>query len=70
MAIAAVGTLIDITRLLLISLDRQSQLAEVLDRLLQLISPYEADVWLTIVVGEVLAFCTFLGFKDIVNVVE
>lgn len=68
--IAAIGTLIEIGGLVLIIWGGQSQLAEVPDRLPELMPPLDADIWLGIVGGGVLAFYAFLGFEDIVNVVE
>jgi len=68
--IAAIGTLIEISGLMLIIWGGQSQLVEVPDRLPELMPPFETDAWLGIVAGGVLAFYAFLGFEDIVNVVE
>lgn len=68
--ISAIGTLIEISELLLIIWGGQSQLVELPNRLPELMPPFETDDWLGIVAGGVLAFCAFLGFEDIVNVVE
>jgi amino acid transporter len=68
--IAAIGPLIEISGLLLMIWGGQSQLVEVPDRLPELMLLFETDAWLGIVVGGVLAFYAFLGFEDIVNVVE
>lgn len=69
-AVAAVGTLVEVVGLLLVIGGGGLHLEDVGARLPMLLPPAEGQVWLGIVAGSVLAFYAFLGFEDMVNIVE
>ncbi len=68
--VAAVGTAVEIGGLLMVVWGGQNQLGDLASQLPTLIPPLDGNIWLGIVSGSVLAFYAFLGFEDIVNVVE
>ena len=68
--VAAVGTAVEIGGLLMVIWGGQDQLGDLASQLPTLVPPLDGTIWLGIVSGSVLAFYAFLGFEDIVNVVE
>lgn len=67
---AAVFTVLEIAALLLVIWAARGGLGEAPARLDELLPPLGADAWLAISGGAMLAFYAFLGFEDLVNVVE
>lgn len=67
---AAVVTLIEVGGLLLIIAVSGSHLADLPQRLPELLPPFELEAWHGILLGAFLAFYAFIGFEDMVNVAE
>jgi amino acid transporter len=67
---AAVATVIEVGGLLLILAVAGDSLAEMPSRAAELVPSFEAAVWQGIVLGAFLAFYAYIGFEDMVTVVE
>lgn len=68
--LAGLVTVIEIGGLLLIIWAARGSLAQIPDRLPDLLPPLRLEVWAGVLAGTVLAFYAFIGFEDIVNVAE
>lgn len=69
-SIAAIITLIEVAGLVAVLFVLRGELYELPDQWEVLVPPVDADIWLAIMVGAFLAFYAFIGFEDMVNVVE
>jgi amino acid transporter len=67
---ASIVTLIEVAGLLLIIAVSGGHLADLPQRLPELLPPFELDAWHGILLGAFLAFYAFIGFEDMVNVAE
>lgn len=67
---AALITLVELGGLLLVLWVAGGSLAELPERLPELVPPVSGTVWIGIATGSVLAFFAFIGFEDMVNVAE
>ncbi len=67
---ALVITIIEIGGLLFILLTTGDKLAEVPERLNELAPPLSMDIWSGIFLGGFIAFYSFIGFEDMVNLAE
>lgn len=67
---AAVFTVVEIGALILVIWAARDSFGDAPSRLGELLPPLRADAWLAIAGGAMLAFYAFLGFEDLVNVVE
>ena len=68
--LAALLTLVEIAGLLIVIFVTRGSLAELPDRIHELIPPFEPEAWTGILAASVLCFYAFLGFEDMVNVAE
>lgn len=69
--VAAIITCIEIAGLMMVLVFAAEQFAELPNRLDELVPPFDnTDAWLGITLGAFLAFYAFIGFEDMVNVVE
>lgn len=67
---AALITLVEVTGLIIVLFIAGDSLAELPARWHELAPPLSGDVWLGIASGSFLAFYAFIGFEDMVNMVE
>ena len=69
-SIAAVITLVETGGLLLVVFALRQHFGDLPDRLNELVPPLDTTVWLGILMGAFIAFYAFIGFEDMVNVIE
>ncbi len=69
-SVAALITIIELLGLVFVIWMARSYLSDLPMRLPELLPPFEAAIWLSIMLGGFLAFYAFMGFEDMVNMAE
>jgi len=69
-SIAAIITLIEVVGLILVILALRNHIYDIPSHWETLLPPPESGVWLGIMMGAFIAFYAFIGFEDMVNVIE